>query len=395
MAATDPNARPPSSGDTRPGSLLAAALLLPGVLPLAAPLLAPLAARAEAAPEQAVIAVKHLDYQDWQPGLKRTRVTAPSAYLLLPLNPRWSLEASAVSDTVSGASPRHHTAVSGASRQTEKRHAGDAKLTHHGERDSWSVGIASSDENDFHSDSLSAGASWSTADNNRSWNTGIAYTRDRIGATGNPALNERRRTLQVLGGLTQNLSAHDVLQANLSLGFGHGFYSDPYKFPDKRPDTRNQLAAMLRWNHHLPGFDATLRSSYRYYADTFGIRAHMVELEWAQPLGHGVRLSPSLRYQTQRAAKFYVDPVYDARLGEPFPPQWTPDTIGSADQRLAGFGALGLGLRLDVDINAHWSADIKLQHYQQRGNWRLGGDDSPGLARFSARWLQLGLSYRF
>ncbi len=371
----------------RPGGLLAAALLLPGVLPLPA--------QAEPAPEQAVVAVKHLDYQDWQPGLKRTRVTAPSAYLLLPLNAQWSLEASAVSDSVSGASPRHHTAVSGASRQTEKRRAADVKLSHHGERDGWNIGAATSDENDFHSDTLSAGANWSTADNNRTWSTGAAYTRDRIGATGNPTLDERRRTVQWMGGVTQNLSAHDVVQANLGLSFGHGFYSDPYKFPDQRPDTRNQLAAMLRWNHHLPGPDAALRSSYRYYADTFGIRAHMVEFEWAQPLARGVRLTPSLRYQTQRAAKFYVDPVYDARLGEPFPPQWTPGTVTSADQRLAGFGALALGLRLDVELNAHWSADIKLQHYQQRGDWRVGGDDSPGLARFSARWLQLGLSYRF
>jgi hypothetical protein len=365
------------------------------MLPGLAATLAPDTAQAETAPEQALISAKLLDYQDRQPGLRRTHVRAPSAYLLLPVRGEWVLEASAVSDSVSGASPRYHSAISGASKQTERRQAADARITRYAERHSWNLGVAGSDEHDFHSLALSGGAGFSSEDNNRTVAFAAAYTRDRIGATTDPDLHERRRTLQLSATLTQNLSDRDVLQTSLSLSRGRGFYDDPYKFPDHRPDHRRQLAAVLRWNHHVESLGASLRSGYRYYADSFGIRAHTLDAEWVQPMGERITLTPAVRYYSQRAARFYFDPVYDRSLGEPFPPGWTPGMVASADQRLSGFGALGLSLKVDVKLDAAFSLDLKLDQYQQRAGWRLGGSGSPGLARFSARWLQAGVSYRF
>lgn len=387
MAATEVPVSPsPRRAERR---LLAAALLLPGVLPLTG------TAHAETAPEQGVIATKLLDYQDRQPGLKRTHVQAPSLYLLLPVRGEWALEASAVRDSVSGASPRYHTAVSSASRQTERRLAGDARITHYAARSSWYAGTAWSDEHDFHSRAVSGGASVSSDDNNRTVSLAAAYTRDRIGATGNPSLDERRHTLQLTTGVTQNLSPRDIVQASLTWSRGRGFYDDPYKFPDHRPDQRDQRIAAARWNHHVEAYGASVRSGYRYYTDSFGIRAHTVDAEWVQPVGERLQVTPGLRYSTQRAARFYFDPVYDSTRGEPFPPGWTPGTIASADQRLSGFGALSASIKAAWRLDAAWSLDLKFERYEQRASWRLGGDGSPGLAPFSARWLQIGASYRF
>jgi hypothetical protein len=95
------------------GGVLAAALLLPGVV-------AP-AAHAETAPEQGMVALKLSNYRDWQPGLERIKVDAPSLYMLAPLDAHWSLEASLVNDAVSGASPRYHSAISGASKMDDSR----------------------------------------------------------------------------------------------------------------------------------------------------------------------------------------------------------------------------------------------------------------------------------
>lgn len=388
MAATETCASHPSRQRAE-RSLLAAALLLPGVLPLAMP------AHAETAPEEAIVATKLLDYQDRQPGLKRTHVEAPSLYLLLPIKGEWSLEASAVHDSVSGASPRFHTSISSASRQTESRTAGDFRVTHYAARESWYAGAAVSDEHDFHSRAVSGGASFSSDDNNRTVSFGAAFTHDRIGSTDDPTLDERRRTVQLTAGLTQNLSPRDIVQGSLTLARGIGFYDDPYKFPDHRPDQRNQLIAAARWNHHVEAYGATLRGGYRYYADSFGIRAHTLDVEWTQPLNERFKLSPGLRYYTQSAARFYFDPAYDTTLGEPFPPGWRPGTIASADQRLSAFGALSASIRLDVKLDRAWTLDLTLEQYEQRGNWRLGGNGSPGLAPFSARWIQLGASYRF
>lgn len=97
----------------RPGAwtgVLSAALLLGG---------AALPAAAEEPPAQAEIAAKFLHYRDRQPGLDRITVNAPSVYLMLPFASRWSVEGSVVTDSVSGASPRYHSAISGASGWTK------------------------------------------------------------------------------------------------------------------------------------------------------------------------------------------------------------------------------------------------------------------------------------
>jgi hypothetical protein len=67
----------------------------------------------------------------------------------------------------------------------------------------------------------------------------------------------------------------------------------------------------------------------------------------------------------------------------------------STDQRLSAFGALTWGARLDWKISPRWSADLKFERYEQRSGWRLGGDGSPGIAPFTANWLQVGLSSTF
>lgn len=365
------------------------ASLLPGV---AVGSLTGQAVQAEPAPEHALVAVKYLSYQDRQPGLQRTHVSAPSVLVVAPLSADWSLEASGVSDTVSGASPRFHSAISGASRQREHREAADVTLKHHAARSGWQVAAAVSNEHDYHSRSLSAGLDRSSEDNNQTWFGGLAFTNDQIGSSIQPDLDKRRKSWQLLVGTSLNISRTDVAQFNLGFTSGRGFFDDPYKLRDRRPDHRQQLALVLRWNHHFEDLGASLRSSYRYYADSFGIRAHTVEAEWVQPLGERLKLSPSLRYGSQRAARFYLDP---SPSGAPFPPGWPSDSIGSVDQRLSGFGAVTVGLKLSVVLDAQWSLDAKLEQYEQRSQWRAFGQGSPGLAPFSARWMQLGMSYRF
>lgn len=373
--------------DSALGGVLAAALLLPGVV-------APVA-HAENAPEQGVVALKLSSYRDWQPGLDRVKVDAPSIYALVPLDTHWSLEGSVVNDAVSGASPRYHSAVSGASKMDDSRTAGDLKLTRYDERQAWSVGVASSSEHDYRSNTLSGEWRLSSEDNNRTWNLGLSYGVDDIGSSNDPTLDKQRRTWQMIAGVTQAWTANDLVQFNLGLSQGRGYYTDPYKFPDSRPDKRRQTTALLRWNHHFDSWGSTLRSSWRVYDDSWGVRAHTLDAAWVQPVAPGWTLTPSLRYATQRAASFYFDPVYDGTLGEPFPPGFSGLTHYSADQRLSAFGALTAGLRVDWQVTQQWKLDLSYSRYEQRGDWRIGGDGSPGLEPFSAQWWQLGMARSF
>jgi hypothetical protein len=368
------------------GAVLAAALALPGVM-----------AQAEEAPEKGEVALKVLHYQDEQPGLKRVRVSAPSVYLLAPLSPRWSLEGSLVSDSVSGASPRYHSAISGASRMSDERKAGDLKLTRYAERATYGIGIAASSENDYKSRAVSFDAGFSSDDNNRTWNVGVGYASDRVGSTNDASLHERKKTTELMFGVTQAWTANDLLQANLTFNRGRGYYSDPYKEPDIRPNRRDQTILLGRWNHHFDGWGSTLRASYRFYRDTFGVKAHTLGGDWVQPMGATLTLTPSLRLYSQSAASFYFDPVYDPDTGAPYPPGYftNPPAYISPDQRLSAFGGVTLGLKLGVQFSRTWSADLKAERYEQRGSWRVGGSGSPGLAPFSATFVQFGLASKF
>lgn len=370
---------------------MAAALALPGLGTAAdAP------TTGEAPVGEGLVAVRWLSYRDRQPGLDRIHVDSPSLQLVLPLAGRWSLEATATQDAVSGASPRWHSSVSGASRLSDHRSAFDARLTHSGADLSSSLTLASSDEHDFESRALSAEWRLSSEDRNRSGSLGIGWVQDRIGSVDHPELDRRRRTASLSLGWTQVLSRVDLLQATLTLAEGRGFYSDPYKALDSRPEARRQQAVLLRWNHHVEALDATLRTSWRAYRDSFGVQAHTLTAEWVAPLGARLSLTPSLRLHSQRAASFYYDPVY-SYIGAPYPPGWleAPPRWLSPDARLSGFGAVTLGLKLGVDWSARWSSDVKIEHYEQRGSWRVGGKGSPGLAPLRATFLQLGVVRRF
>ena len=383
MAATDDADKPRTDCV---GAIIAAALSLPGVN-----------AHADGAPENGVVALQYLGYQDSQPGLDRISVKAPSIYVLAPLSPQWAIDGSLVSDSVSGATPRYHTAISGATpHMSDERVAGTVQLTRYFERSNVSVGLATSHENDYDSNAGSINANFSSDDNNRTWNFGIGYASDAIGSTNDATLHESRHTLELLFGVTQAWTANDLLQLNLTLARGRGYFSDPYKEVDNRPPERDQAILLARWNHYSDDTGGALRSAYRYYHDSFGINAHTIGAEWVQPAGRFV-ITPSLRYYSQSAASFYYDPIYDPDVGAPYPPGYftNPPRYSSADQRLAGFGALTIGLAVAYNISNDWLVGLKGSYYAQRTGWRAGGGGSIGLDPFQAYWFQAGLEKRF
>src|SRR5205085_2931475 len=245
-------------------ALFAAAVALPGVMPATV--------GAQSAPEEGVIALKYLDYRDWQPGADRMRVKTPSLFVLKPLSDTLVLEGSLVYDSISGASPLYHDTLSGASGLgiTEYRTAGDVKITKYFGRYAVGIGGAVSSERDYLSRAGSVDFRWFSDDRNRTLALGIGGAADRIDSVNGVAVGRTRDTLDFLVGVTQVLSAQDILQSNLTYSTGHGYYSDPYKLLDTRPDNRHVLAWLTRYNHHYTALDATLKLGYRYLRDSFG-----------------------------------------------------------------------------------------------------------------------------
>ena len=356
-------------------------MALPGVMPAAA--------HAQSAPDEGVVALKYLDYRDWQPGGSRMSVHAPALYVLKPLPDAMTLEGSLVHDSMAGASPLYHNTLSGASGTgiTEYRTAGDVKLTKYFDRFALGVGGAASSERDYLSRAASLDARVFSADRNTTLAFGVGGAWDRIDSVNGVALDQRRYTLDFLVGITQALSPEAIVQSNLTWSRGHGYYSDPYKVLDARPDSRRIFAWLTRYNQYLPATDSTVRVSYRFLHDSFGVDQHTLELAWVQPLPQRFTLTPGIRYATQDAADFYHDP--------PFPTDFRPGEPYTADTRLSAFGAFTVGAKIAYDFGQGWTGDLRFDMYRQRASWRLGGNGSPGLEPFSARWIEAGVAKTF
>jgi hypothetical protein len=374
VAATDHAATPARA-------LLAAALALPGIVPATV--------AAQTMPDAGFIQFKYLDYRDWQPGARRMRVENPGLYVMSPFAESWVVEGALVYDGMSGASPRWHNTLSGASGEGihDRRAAGDAKVTRYFERFSVGAGVAYSHENDYISRGGSIDVRFWTADKNRTFAFSYAGAADRIDTPDGAAVQERKYVNDFLFGVTQVLSQTAIVQSNLTYTRGHGYYDDPYKLFDSRPDNRRVLAWLTRLNQHYPESGGTLQLAYRYIDDSWDANSHMIEAAWVQPLPHAFSVRPNLRYYTQRAAYFYFDPPFPTGLvfGQPY----------TADTRLSAFGAFTLGLLLAKDFGDGWSGDLKVEYYRQKSDWRAGGNGSPDILPFSARWIQVGVGKSF
>jgi hypothetical protein len=363
------------------GALIAAALALPGMIPAEA--------GAQAAPDREWAELKVLDYRDWQPGANRMSVRSPSLYAVKPLSDTLVVEGSLVYDSMSGASPLWYNTLSGASGLgvTDYRTAGDLKVTKYLDGVAIGVGAAVSSERDFLSRAGSVEVRLFSEDRNRTWAFAFAGTNDRINPVNGVVVNAPRNTLDFLVGVTQALSPNAIVQSNVTYSRGHGYYSDPYKPLDTRPERRTVFAWLTRYNLYLPAPDATLRLSYRYLHDSFGSNSSALEATWYQPLPAAWSVAPGLRYYTQSAADFYFDP--------PYAQGYVAGQSYTADTRLSAFGAFTPSLAFARSFADGWSAGLKVALYRQRASWRFSGNGSPGLESFSARWIEAGVSRSF
>jgi hypothetical protein len=321
----------------------------------------------------------------------RIDVSAYSIYGMVPIAGEWSVGVTYTADLVSGASPRYHSAA--LTEMEDDRYAIDVQVSRYFPKGVLSASTSYSSESDYESRSYALQGSLSTEDKNTTFTIGAGYTDDSINPSNLKVVDEKKHVFTGLLGVTRVLSKQDIVQLNFGYSSGSGYYSDPYKDYDNRPDDRNSVTVLGRWNHHFNGIDGTARMSYRYYSDSFGIRAHTLGLEYVQPLMHGWTVTPLLRLYSQNEADFYLATNPAAPAEPTIPP--VDAVFYTEDQRMGAFGAVTLGLKVSKQLSPDWLVDVKYEHYEQRSGWSLAGEEDPGLADFSARSIQLGISRFF
>jgi Protein of unknown function (DUF3570) len=144
----------------------------------------------------------------------------------------------------------------------------------------------------------------------------LGFTRgdDKVMKKDSPEFSEKARHWQYRLGLTQILTPRWIMSANLEAISDDGYLGSPYRsalvfgaaVPERNPSTRSSRALMLRVNGDLGDRDA-MHASYRYFWDTWDIKAHTLELGYSRYFQETWLADAYLRYYTQSKALFYSD----------------------------------------------------------------------------------------
>lgn len=121
--------------------------------------------------------------------------------------------------------------------------------------------------------------------------------------------------------LTQVVTRDLIATAAYDLMTDEGYLNSPYRSiryaditapmgyfydPERYPSTRTSHAASIRAKYYLP-WRASLDGRYRFYTDTWGIRAHTAEIGYSQPMWGSWTFDAEYRFYRQDAADFYRD----------------------------------------------------------------------------------------
>lgn len=362
-------------------ALMSAALAIPG-------LGLPRAGSAETPPDQPIVRFRYANYRDYQEGReRRMRVHAPMLSLETPLGDRNYIETSFTYDSMSGASPYYLSTLTGASEVgiRDTRRAGDLKFTRVFERFSVGVGGRVSDEDDYLSRGFVTDARVWTPDKNTTFALGFASDNDDISSTLQSDFNDDRRTQSYFFGVTQIINPVSLVQSNIGYTHARGYQSDPYKTLDNRPRSRGMWAWLTRYNLFFRELESSLHADYRFFIDTWGIKSHMLEVAWYQPVGTAWMIRPHVRYYSQSGAEFFE--------GD-FPPL-NSERFYSADHRMGDFGSLGAGVKLIRDLGKGFSADISFESFLQKPSFKLGGSSVSEIEDFYAAFFSLGVAKKF
>lgn len=174
---------------------------------------------------------------------------------------------------------------------------------------------------------------------------GFSRAADKVGKKNSPEFSDSARHWQYRLGVTQILTPRWLASLNFEAISDDGFLGSPYRFarvfgaavPERNPRTRSGRAAKLRLVGDLGNRDA-MHVEYRYFTDTWGIKAHTAEIGYSRYFGEKWLADTFVRYYTQRHAIFYSDNAQSETV------------YVSRNRQLSTFNDMGFGAKLSYDV---------------------------------------------
>jgi Protein of unknown function (DUF3570) len=188
---------------------------------------------------------------------------------------------------------------------------------------------------------------------------------------------------------TQVVSPSTLVRVGVEYNQVDGLQHNPYRnvyaggtsVPERSPDHRERRDAFFKLNQYLVNH-SSLRMSYRYYNDDWGIQSHEMDATLSQYITRGVVAAYEYRYYTQTAATFFRT-EYASVNGI--------DGYLTGDYRLGALSSSLFGAKLNFNLDTvapsspFWSRMgvwFNLQRYFNSNN-------------YTANFLESGLNYRF
>jgi len=252
------------------------------------------------------------------------KIDGPSLLLRKNIKETVSLFGNYYVDSISSASIDVVTTGASAYEEERKEYTIGADYLH--DDTIMSVAYTDSAENDYKAKSLNIGVSQDVFGGLTTVSMSYGRGSDNIyrnGPDGEPdgVFHETadRRNYRV--GVTQVITRNMLLGLYYEAVTDEGYLNNPYRQsryvdpnsasgyswqPEVYPGTRSSNAASFTTRYYLP-YRAAVFGGYRFYSDTWGIRAHNVDIGYTHTVGQAWVLDLSYRYYSQGGAEFYED----------------------------------------------------------------------------------------
>ena len=176
-----------------------------------------------------------------------------------------------------------------------------------------SVGYSSSDEPDYKAQGLSMDVAQEVFGGMTTIKLGFSRGQDDVGRKGEGFFDYAKHWRYRLG-LTQILTPRWVATLNFEAVSDEGFLGSAYRaaqvfgalVPERNPRTRSSRSIKLgAIGEIMPR--TSLHADYRYFYDTWDIKAHTFQIGGSRHVGESFLIDASLRYYQQSKALFYYD----------------------------------------------------------------------------------------
>jgi len=246
-------------------------------------------------------------------------IQGPSVLVRKKMAEKYAVSANYYQDMITSASI--DVQVSGASEYKEERDQYSLGFEYLRGKTTYSLNYTNSAENDYDAETASFGISQDLFGDLTTISMGFSRGSDTVGNSTDPTFSQDIDRSSYRVGVSQILTKSLISSLNLEVITDEGFLNNPYRSyrfvnpADNRlfvlaqeiyPRTRTSNAVALNGRYFLP-YRAAVYGGYRFFTDTWGIRADTFELGYVHPLKRQWTFETRIRYYQQNNADFYAD----------------------------------------------------------------------------------------